>query len=121
MSARPDTLGETRLWLAQRFSAAVLAICVVIHLGGMILTVQAGLTAAEIIGRVGGHAGWFAFYVVFVLAAAIHAPIGLRTVLSEMMAIPKHHAGLLALVFGLFQVALGLKAVWGFYRLGGGA
>ncbi|MSO85615.1 MAG: succinate dehydrogenase [Rhodospirillales bacterium] len=76
--------GETLLWLAQRASAAVLAICVVVHLGTMIHAVRGGLTAAEILGRVRGQAGWEMFYWVFVVAVAIHAPLGLRTIAREL-------------------------------------
>ena len=47
MSAR----AETRLWLAQRASAAVLALCVAVHLVTMIAAVRGGLTAAEMLGR----------------------------------------------------------------------
>jgi fumarate reductase subunit C len=50
------------LWLAQRASAAVLAICVVVHLATIIYAVQGGLTAGEILSRTRGNAGWFAFY-----------------------------------------------------------
>jgi fumarate reductase subunit C len=76
---------ESLLWIAQRSSAVVLAVCVLVHLGTIIYAVQGGLTAAEILGRTRGNAGWLAFYSVFVLAAAVHAPIGLRTVLIEWL------------------------------------
>lgn len=76
--------GETLLWLAQRASAAVLAVCVVVHLATMIYAVRGGLTAAEILGRVRGSAGWEIFYWVFALAVAIHAPLGVRTILGEL-------------------------------------
>lgn len=74
---------ETLLWLAQRASAAVLAVCVVVHLGTIIVAVRGGLTAAEILGRVRGSAAWEIFYWIFVLAVAIHAPLGLRAILRE--------------------------------------
>ena len=73
------------LWIAQRASAAVLAVCVVVHLATIIYAVQGGLTAAEILGRTRGNAGWLAFYSVFVLAVSVHAPIGLRTVFIEWL------------------------------------
>ena len=73
------------LWLAQRVSAAVLAVCIVVHLVTMIYAVRGGLSAAEILARTQGNYAWFAFYTVFVLAVSIHAPIGLRTVLAEML------------------------------------
>ena len=74
---------QTWLWVAQRASAAVLALCVLVHLATMIYAVRGGLTAAEILGRTSGYVAWFAFYTVFVLAIAVHLPIGLRTVLIE--------------------------------------
>ena len=77
--------GETLLWIAQRASAAVLALCVVVHLATIIYAVQGGLTAAEILGRTRGNTAWLAFYSIFVLAVAVHAPIGLRSVLMEWL------------------------------------
>jgi len=74
---------ETGLWIAQRASAGVLALCVVAHLATIVYAVRGGLSAAEILGRTRGNTGWLVFYSVFVLAVAIHAPIGLRPVLSE--------------------------------------
>ena len=57
---------ETWLWLAQRISAVVLAVMIVTHLGTVIYAVRGGLTAAEIIARVGGSMGWAVFYGIFV-------------------------------------------------------
>lgn len=79
MSRRSEVL----LWGAQRASAAVLALCVTVHLVTMIYAVRSGLSGAEILGRTQGSTGWFLFYAVFVLAVAVHAPIGLRTICSE--------------------------------------
>lgn len=75
--------GQVLLWTAQRASAAVLALCVVVHLITMIYAVKHGLSAAEILGRTRGNFAWLAFYALFVAAVAIHAPIGLRTILAE--------------------------------------
>ena len=52
---------ETGLWLAQRLSAAVLALCVAAHLVTIVLAVRGGLSAAEILGRTRGSAAWAAF------------------------------------------------------------
>ena len=78
--------GRLELWLfvAQRASAMVLAPLVLIHLGTMIYAIQGGLTAAEILGRTQGSGFWATIYGLFVAAAAVHAAIGLRTVLGEM-------------------------------------
>jgi fumarate reductase subunit C len=82
LSARAQTM----LWIAQRASAAVLALCVIVHLGMILYAVRGGISAAEILGRTRGNAGWTVFYSLFVLACAVHAPIGLRTVLREWAA-----------------------------------
>ena len=79
MSVRAQVL----LWTAQRISAMVLALCVVAHLVTMIYAVRHGLSAAEILGRTQGNYAWLAFYLAFVAAVAIHAPIGVRTILAE--------------------------------------
>lgn len=79
MSAR----AQTWLWIAQRASAAVLALCVTVHLVTILYAVRGGISAVEILGRTRGHAGWLAFYSLFVLACAVHAPIGMRAVLRE--------------------------------------
>ena len=105
--------GETLLWLAQRISAAVLAVCVAVHLGTMIYAVRGGLTAGEILGRVRGQAGWEIFYWVFVLAVAVHAPLGLRTVARELAGwhgpTLDRAAALVAVLFAIF----GIRAVTG--------
>lgn len=79
------TRTQVLLWGAQRVSAAVLALCVLVHLATLIYAVRGGLTAAEILGRTAGSTAWMVFYAVFVAAVAIHAPIGLRTVLAETL------------------------------------
>jgi fumarate reductase subunit C len=79
LSARAQTL----LWIAQRASAAVLAVCVAVHLATIIYAVRGGLSAEEILSRTRGSGGWLAFYSVFVIAVTVHAPIGLRAVLIE--------------------------------------
>jgi fumarate reductase subunit C len=99
-------------WAAQRFSAMVLGICVLVHLVTLVYAVQGGLSAAEILGRTRGSLGWGAFYTVFALAVTIHAPIGLRAVLSETFG---WRGGRLNAVVGLVALiilVLGLRAVW---------
>lgn len=77
--------GETLLFVAQRASAAVLALCVAVHLLTIVLAVQGGLSAAEILLRLRGNIAWALFYAVFVLAVAVHAPIGLRAIARESL------------------------------------
>jgi fumarate reductase subunit C len=102
---------QSLLWLAQRASAAVLGVCVVVHLATMIVAVRGGLTAAEILARTRGSVAWAVFYGVFVAGVAVHAPIGLRTTLAELTG--SHGRGIDAamLAFAALLLALGLRAV----------
>ena len=106
---------ETALWIAQRASAAVLALCVTVHLITIVYAVRGGLTAAEIFARTRGNAGWLAFYVVFVLAVAVHAPIGLRPVLTEWLGWRGRSRDIFALIFALLLMWTGMRAVLGVY------
>jgi fumarate reductase subunit C len=103
------------LWLAQRVSAAVLAVCIVVHLATMIYAVRGGLSAAEILARTQGNYAWFAFYTVFVLAVSIHAPIGLRTVLAEMLGWHGVLVNMLTLALGITSALAGMRAVLGVF------
>ena len=103
------------LWLAQRVSAAVLAVCIVVHLVTMIYAVRGGLSAAEILARTQGNYAWFAFYTVFVLAVSIHAPIGLRTVLAEMLGWRGVVVNMLTLALGITSALAGMRAVLGVF------
>ena len=104
--------GEARLWVAQRASAAVLALCVVVHLVVIVYAMRGGLSAAEILGRTRGNLAGFCFYAVFVLAAAVHAPLGLRTILIEWLGWRGRSLGAFAGTFAAVIAALGLRAVW---------
>jgi fumarate reductase subunit C len=106
---------QALLWLAQRASAAVLALCIVVHLATMIYAVRGGLSAAEILGRTQGSYGWFAFYTVFVLAVSVHAPIGLRTVIAETFGWRGAALDVLALALGIVSLLAGMRAVLGVF------
>ncbi len=99
------------LYALQRGSALILAPLVIAHLALIVIASRDGLSAAEILARTQGSIGWAAFYGLFVVAAAVHAPIGLRNVIRE--ATPWQGRGLdlaMALLF-LVMLALGLRAV----------
>lgn len=106
---------QVLLWAAQRISAAVLALCVLVHLITMIYAVKNGLSAAEVLGRTRGNPGWAAFYALFVAAVAVHAPIGLRTILSEMLGWRGAALDLLVLAVGIALALWGWRAVWGVF------
>jgi fumarate reductase subunit C len=107
MSAR----SETRLWLAQRASAVVLAFCVVVHLATMMVATRGGLSAADILGRTRGSTGWALFYGLFVLAVALHAPLGLRTIAAEWLSWRGRGADVACAMIALALLALGFLAV----------
>ena len=110
---------EARLWLAQRASAFVLALGVVVHLVTIVYAVRGGLSATEIVERVGGNMGWSLFYGVFVIAVAIHAPIGLRAILNEMTSLSSRRVDLLCFIAAAFLAVIGLRTVFAFHQLGG--
>jgi len=103
---------QALVWLAQRASAAVLALCVVVHLATMIIAVREGLSAGEILARTRGSVGWAAFYAVFVVAVAVHAPIGLRVVAGEWAGLRGRGVDVVLTVLGLALLGLGARAVY---------
>ncbi|HEY9447282.1 MAG TPA: succinate dehydrogenase [Burkholderiales bacterium] len=107
-----NTRAQVLLWTAQRASAAVLAVCVLVHLIVIVYAVRNGLTAAEILGRTQGSVGWGLFYGLFVAAVAIHAPIGLRAVLGETLGWQGRGRDFALFLFALLLFAWGLRAVW---------
>jgi fumarate reductase subunit C len=102
--------GETVLWIAQRVSAAVLALCVMVHLATIIYAVQGGLSAAEILGRTRGNAAWLAFYSLFVLAVTVHAPIGLRAILIEWLHWRGRSRDVALLLFAALLAWMGMRS-----------
>jgi fumarate reductase subunit C len=106
---------QALLWLAQRASASVLGLCVLVHLATMIYAVRGGLTAAEILGRTKGSVAWFAFYALFVLAIAVHVPIGLRAVLIEWVKWRGASRDRVLLAFAVFLLFFGMRAVLGVF------
>lgn len=104
-------MSERQLFALQRLTALMLGPLVVIHLGLILYAVRGGLTAAEILERTQGSTLWAIFYSAFVLAAAIHAPIGLRNILNEWTSIPRHTVDWSMAAFAVLLAALGLRAV----------
>ncbi|MBK1780109.1 succinate dehydrogenase [Advenella sp. WQ 585] len=102
---------EMRLFLLQRLSAMVMVPFIFVHIGMIIYAVRGGLSAGEILARTQGNWLWIAFYTLFVISAAIHAPIGIRKVLKEWTAISTRAVNWLALGLGALFLLLGLRAV----------
>ncbi|MFD1159354.1 succinate dehydrogenase [Roseovarius aestuarii] len=101
-----------RLYMLQRITALLMAPLVLGHLAMMIYAVQGGLSAAEILGRTQGSILWFLFYGIFVMSAAIHGAIGLRTIAHEWGGVKGVALDLVMWVIGLGLFALGARAVW---------
>ena len=101
---------QTTLWIVQRVSAALLGVCVLVHLATIVYAVRGGLSAEEIFARTRGNHAWLAFYAVFVLAAAVHAPIGLRAVAIEWLGWRGRSRDVALTVFSAFLIWIGLRA-----------
>jgi fumarate reductase subunit C len=106
---------QSFLWVAQRASAVVLALCVTVHLATMIYAIRGGLSATEILSRTKGNLGWLAFYTVFVLAVTLHAPIGLRSVLLDWFGWRSASRDVFLVAVAMLLAVLGMRAVFGVF------
>ena len=104
-------IGEARRWYWMRISSMVLALCVAVHLATIVYAVRGGLSAAEILGRTRGSVTFAAFYGVFVLACAVHVPIGLEAIVRELGVAPRA-ARAVAWLAALAIALLGARAVY---------
>ncbi len=99
------------LYVWQRATAAIMAPMIFMHVAVIFYATRHGLTAADILARTRGNIGWGAFYTLFVIAASVHASIGIRNILAEWSQLDDRGAGIAALVFGVAVFGLGLRAV----------
>jgi len=102
---------NVRLYVWQRATAALMLPLVLVHIAVIFYATQRGFSAAEILSRTRGSIAWACFYGLFVAAAAIHAAIGVRNVLSEWSPLKDRSAGLFAILFGLALLGFGARAV----------
>ena len=104
-----------RLYILQRLTAALMVPLILGHLIVIFYATRKGLSAADILGRTRGSFWWALYYGVFVLAAALHGAIGVRSVASEWSprALRRNPRALdfLMWAFGAALVVLGLRAV----------
>ena len=99
------------LYVWQRATAALMAPMIVVHVAVIFYATRHGLGAADILARTGGSVFWGVFYALFVVAASIHAAIGVRNVLAEWSRLGDRGAGIAASAFGVALFGLGLRAV----------
>jgi fumarate reductase subunit C len=106
---------NVRLYILQRATAAIMAPLVLLHIAVIFYASSNGLSAAEILARTRGSVAWALFYGVFVAAVAVHASIGVRTVLTEWSPLQRAKPGrgrdVAVIVFGILLLVLGLRAV----------
>lgn len=100
------------LFLLQRASAFALAFAVAVHLATILYAVRGGLTAGEILARTHGNVAFLLFYGLFVIAVAVHAPIGLRNVLREWTSWRGPSLDIALALFALLLLVLGFRAVF---------
>jgi len=102
---------NVRLYVWQRLTAAVMAPLVLAHLIVIFYATHKGLSAADILARTRGSLAWALFYGVFVAAVAVHASIGVHTVLAEWSTLGARQRKLAVVVFGLLLAVLGSRAI----------
>jgi fumarate reductase subunit C len=105
-------IAQARRWYWQRISAMVLAVCVLVHLCGIVYAVRGGLTASAILGRTQGNWGFAAFYAVFVIACAVHVPVGLANIAREWSDLGERPALWLGRAFAVLLLVMGLRSVY---------
>lgn len=104
---------EIKLWLLHRLTGMALALFVIIHLVTMVVVIKGGLTAADIMERTSGNYLMGLFYSLFVIFAATHGTIGLRTVAHEELSWKGQSLNAVLVVFCLLLMGLGLSAIKG--------
>ena len=112
---------DLRLYMLQRITALLMVPFVVGHLVLMVIVIQGGLSAAEILGRTKGSVLWFLFYGLFVFAVSIHGALGLRVVVHEWLGLKGRALEGFMWIVGLGLLLLGWRAVWAVTFAGGGA
>jgi fumarate reductase subunit C len=100
-----------RLYVWQRLTAALMVPLVIVHVAVIFYASHKGMSAAEILTRTRGSIAWASFYGTFVIAASIHAAIGLREVCTEWSPLNERQAGIVGTLLGCCLLLLGLRAV----------
>jgi fumarate reductase subunit C len=100
-----------RRWYWQRVSAMVLAVCVLVHIVTIVYAVRHGLSAQAVLARTRGNFAFGAFYAIFVVACAVHVPIGLARVAEEWLGLAPRVANAAANALAWLLAALGFLAV----------
>ena len=105
-------MSAVRLYVWQRLTALLMVPLIVVHLVVIIYATNRGLSAADILSRTQGSIVWGLYYGTFVVAAAIHGAIGVRTVAREWLGWRETALDRLMWIFGVILLVLGLRAVF---------
>lgn len=108
---RDDNLMNVRLYILQRATAVLMVPLIIVHVIVIFYATRRGLSAADILSRTRGSIAWAAYYGLFVMAAAIHAGIGVRTVAIEWGGLRSRSADAVMWGTGLALLVLGMRAV----------
>lgn len=103
---------QARRWCWQRISAMLMTLFVLAHLATIIYAVRGGLSGGEILARTQGNWVVAAFYGAFVIACAVHAPLGLARIAEEWLGWSGRRSNAVAAVCALVVTFLGLRAVY---------
>ena len=103
---------DARLFLLQRATAVLMAPLVLIHLVVIIFAARNGLDAAEILSRTRGSWVWGAYYGLFVIAASVHAAIGLRVIGFETFGGSRRALDVATIGIAALLALIGLRAVF---------
>jgi fumarate reductase subunit C len=82
------------------------------HLITIVYATHSGISAAEILGRTRGSFGWAAFYGFFVVLAAVHASIGIRSVAADWTPLRGASLNVLIWILGVALLLLGARGVY---------
>jgi fumarate reductase subunit C len=102
---------NVRLYILQRATAALMAPLVLIHIAVIFYASHKGLSAADVLSRTRGSVAWALFYGIFVGAIAVHASIGLRTILTEWAGLRGVSRAAVSWGIGLALLLLGMRAM----------
>lgn len=100
-----------RLYILQRTTAVLMLPLIVGHLAIIFYASAHGVSAAAILGRTQGSIGWALYYGAFVILAAVHGAIGLRTIAQEWGGLRGVMLDAVMWASGMLLVLLGLRAV----------
>lgn len=106
-----QVMSDATAYMLQRLSAAMLAPLVLLHLGLIIYAIEGGLSAGEILARTRSSLLWPILYTVFIGAVAVHAPLGVRNIITEWTGKRGGVVDIFLIAFFLLLVFSGLRAV----------